>query len=359
MRPNASWRRRVERRRVNAPSRHRRAAPRRSVRRSFSRAALALAAAVLGASIAFAAEPIPLAFQPVPLERSEPPAGAVGRLHYRGGLKITSSDKRFGGLSGLVVTEDGARLLAVSDMGDWLSARLLYDQAGRLAGIDDGMMGRLVGRDVRPLAHRRSEQDAESLTALSNGDLIVTFERQHRIWRYPASDPPFARPPQPIGNPPEIESAPPNEGIEAFSVLSDGTYFAVAEGLAHPGGGLMAWTGDGTRWRTMAFAPQGTFRPTDAKATASGDVMVIERRFNPIEGAGVRLRLIARTAIQSTDMLAGDELAVLAPPMAVDNFEGLALRRSPSETLIYILSDDNFSPAQSTLLLMFALPDQR
>jgi len=44
--------------------------------------------------------------------------------------------------------------------------------------------------------------------------------------------------------------------------------------------------------------------------------------------------------------------------MTVDYFEGLALRRGENETLIYVLSDDNFSAAQSTLLLMFALPDQ-
>jgi hypothetical protein len=38
----------------------------------------------------------------------------------------------------------------------------------------------------------------------------------------------------------------------------------------------------------------------------------------------------------------------------IDNMEGLAVRRGPKgETLLYILSDDNYSPLQRTLLLMF------
>ena len=40
----------------------------------------------------------------------------------------------------------------------------------------------------------------------------------------------------------------------------------------------------------------------------------------------------------------------------MDNFEGIAARRGAAgESLIYLVSDDNFSDKQRTLLLMFAL----
>jgi hypothetical protein len=43
--------------------------------------------------------------------------------------------------------------------------------------------------------------------------------------------------------------------------------------------------------------------------------------------------------------------------MLVDNFEGIAARRGPKgETLIYLISDNNFRSGQRTLLMMFALP---
>ena len=50
-------------------------------------------------------------------------------------------------------------------------------------------------------------------------------------------------------------------------------------------------------------------------------------------------------------------LATLERPLTVDNFEGLACRPGAgAETLLYLVSDDNFSQDQRTLLLMFSLP---
>jgi len=40
----------------------------------------------------------------------------------------------------------------------------------------------------------------------------------------------------------------------------------------------------------------------------------------------------------------------------IDNMEGIAVRRGTNgETLLYMISDDNFSARQRTLLLMFEL----
>ena len=55
--------------------------------------------------------------------------------------------------------------------------------------------------------------------------------------------------------------------------------------------------------------------------------------------------------------LDGKVLANLAFQDAnIDNMEGLAVRRGPKgETLLYMISDNNFSMLQRTLLLMFEL----
>ena len=48
----------------------------------------------------------------------------------------------------------------------------------------------------------------------------------------------------------------------------------------------------------------------------------------------------------------------IAPPLTVDNTEGVAARRdNAGHTLIYLLSDNNYSVSQRTLLLMFKLTD--
>ena len=61
-------------------------------------------------------------------------------------------------------------------------------------------------------------------------------------------------------------------------------------------------------------------------------------------------------ALRPGATVSGQEIAILAPPLDVDNFEGVATRTGPhGETLIYLVSDDNFQPLEKTLLFMLEL----
>ncbi len=54
--------------------------------------------------------------------------------------------------------------------------------------------------------------------------------------------------------------------------------------------------------------------------------------------------------------LDGTAIAVLHPPLAVDNLEGVAARRGAAgETLLYLVCDDTFRATQRSQLLMFPL----
>ena len=54
--------------------------------------------------------------------------------------------------------------------------------------------------------------------------------------------------------------------------------------------------------------------------------------------------------------LVGRELGVLRPPAISENFEGIAARRAPDGgVLLYLLSDDNFTPLLRSLLLQFSV----
>lgn len=304
------------------------------------------------------ADPVSVQVRPIPLDRSQPPSTKVGKLEYRGGIQLESSDKRFGGFSSLWISPDGQRLLTLSDISDWLAARVVYGSAGELAGIADAEMGRLVGLDGRPLPAQTFETDAEGMEMVSTGGIIVTFERHHRIWFYPPAEPPFSIAPRALSVPPGLNDAPSNEGLEAFCQLPDGRFLAVTEGLRE-GDAFVGWIGDGKVWQKLTVAAHGAYQPTDAKALPNGDVLLLERRFNPLTGVGGRIRLIPAKEIVPGGRLTGEELADIAPPLSVDNFEGLGVRRGTNEWLIYIISDDNFQAIQRTYLMMFALPDAR
>lgn len=327
--------------------------------RFFRRALCALLlAAFMGVAGTAAADPVKVQVRPVPLDRSQPPSTKVGKLEYRGGIELESMDKRFGGFSSLWVSPDGQRMLTLSDVSDWLTANLVYGPSGELTGLADAEMGRLIGIDGHPLPAQTFETDAEALEVLSSGGIIVTFERHHRIWLYPPATPPFSLAPRALSTPPGLNDAPSNEGLEAFAELPDGRFLALTEGLRE-GDAFVGWIGDGKVWQKLTVATHGAYQPTDAKALPNGDVLLLERRFNPLTGVGGRIRLIPASQIVPGGRLIGEQMADIAPPLSVDNFEGLGVRRGNGEWLIYIISDDNFQSIQRTYLMMFALPDAR
>ncbi len=302
------------------------------------------------------AEPLALAARTVPLHAGDPARTRVGALRYRGGLELTSSDARFGGLSGLLVSEDGGRMTVLSDQGHWVTARLLYDGAGRLTGVAEAEIGELHGPGGAHLRGKR-DRDSEALTRLPDGAIVVAFERNHRLWRYPAGATPLAGQPAPLPTPSALEALRSNSGIEALATLSDGALFALAEGRREAAKSPAYLRRDGA-WAELAYRRHGGFRPTGAARLPDGDLLVIERSFNIIDGVAVRLRRIAAQTIVPGARLEGAAIAVLRPPLTVDNLEGIAARRNAAgETLIYLVSDDNFNPFQRTLLLLFALEE--
>lgn len=311
-------------------------------------------AAAAGGSV-LAAEAIAVTTRPVQFDLHDPERTLVGKLVYRGGLALSADHAAFGGWSDLRVTAGGRRMTAISDRGSWIEAELLYNGGGNLKSIGAARIGLLIDVAGAPVSGSRS--DAEGLAREPDGSWLVSFERRHRLWRYPAADPPFSRPPQVIPPPPGLDEAPSNRGLEALIRLAGGMLFALTEELIDAEGYTIGWIGDGTRWDRLRYKPATDFKPTGAAELPDGDVLVLERRFTVVEGPGARIVRLPRAALVPGATLTGKELAVIESPLAVDNFEGIDARKGPAgETLIYLISDDNFSIWQRTLLLMFELP---
>lgn len=292
---------------------------------------------------------------PVPLNPADPGDRVVGRLEYRGGLHLASEDPRFGGISSIRVLPDGDRLAAVTDEGYWLSARLVHE-GGRLVGVADVEMGPLLGPDGR-VPQGKDSRDAESLALLPDGSFVVGFEREHRLLRYPGGS---GRPdgvPAAVPSPPEHEKAPFNGGVEALVVLRGGSLFALTEYWLDKDL-VVGWTGGPDDWKRLGLRFEGALRPSDGAALPRGDVLIVERAYNPERGiVSVRVREIPHSAIRPGAALGGRLVAEFAPPLTLDNYEGIAVRRGEGgETRVLLASDDNLNHEQQrTLLLEFAL----
>jgi len=330
------------------------------MRRRLKLAAAALMLSALIGSAPARADPIALTAAPIALDPDHPEHVAVGRLTYRGGLVLQSDDARFGGWSDLHVSADGSSVLALSDHGFWLTAELGYDH-GRLAAAGHAQLGPLIDTTGARVVGRMS--DSEGLAMRPDGAIYISFERNHRVWLYPAADPPFSLPPRPVPTPARLVTAPDNGGIEALAWLSGGSLLALVEVL-RDGPDNVGWIGNdvGTTWRELHYRTAGTdYAPTGLtelppSTTHAGDVLVLERKFTIFSGRAARITRLARGTIRPGAHLQGEEIAHLQSPLTLDNFEGISAVRAPDGTVrLYIISDDNYTFLQRTLLFMFEM----
>ena len=299
-----------------------------------------------------------LRLEPIALLESAESPLRVDQLVFRAGFRLESDSEAFGGFSGLEYSPDGSEILAVGDRGFWLRARPDLDSSGALTGLDDVFLGPLKDHDGSSLDHQH-RWDSEEVVFLSPDEILVTFEHDHRAHRYDLDAegmPTGAGNPFPL--PEDLLRASANEGLETATRLPDGRLLILTEGLLDEHGDRIGWVGtvDGSGWEPFTLAAWEELQPTSATTLPDGRVVVLERSYSPEVGNRIRLSAFAASDLAPGARIQPTELAFLAAPMTLDNMEALAHFQAPGgETYLYLLSDDNFSDRQSTLLLQFEL----
>lgn len=325
--------------------------------------------------------PLAIESSPIGFSRTDRTATSEGRLRFLGGIRLTSSDPDFGGLSALLVSTDGSRFVAVSDQAHWVTGRLRYDD-GRLIGVEGDRIAPMLGLDGQPLSYKSG--DAEALASTSgndiDGDLLVGFEGRHRIWRYPFARDGVAARPSKVPVPEELHGAPRNGGLEGITLLAGDVFFCVSERYRDGRGDYRAWfltlpapepedtvlIARGARAAAVRHVSIRAILPfaiTDVRRLPAGDMLTLERRYSAVKGVGSQLRILPRAAVEkaarsgSLVPLDGRVIASFDADFEIDNMEGLALRQTEDgRTLVYLLSDDNFHRRmQSTLLILYEL----
>jgi len=310
------------------------------------------------------AERLTITAIPIDFDRDDPGRKEFGKLVWRGGFNLFAKSPFFGGYSGLVVAPSGKSLLAISDAGTWLRANIDYD-GRKLKGLSEASIGPILGRDGKPLAGD-ADQDSEGLTLVdgdtSKGTAYVAFERNHRVLRYPFTPDRFGPPDGGLALPAETKRMSANRGIEAIVPIRagrlKGATVLFSERLLDKNGNLRSWLIGGPALGAMSLKNMGGFDITDAAALPDGGIVVLERRFRYSEGVKMRIRRIAAKDLKPGALVSGEVLLEANDSLNIDNMEGIAVHRGASgETILTLISDDNFSALQRTLLMQFALPD--
>ena len=311
---------------------------------------LALASHLDSGAIATAA-PLVINSSTLPLDRDDPSRDRVGELVYRGGLVLTSSDAHFGGISGMRVRSDGA-VLTISDTGSWISFRLI-EQDEMLRSVEGIAIAPLL--DDKGRAGGKADRDAEALEyqLAGGGYATVAFEGSNSLWTYHPVDPlipdSFATPASDIERPAAMAGWPGNGGPETLCDTPRGRLI-IAEDATRADGSRDMLLGD---MRLAYHAPSG-YKPTDCQMTPDGkSVLILHRHFTPFTGVAAIIAELPLGSINEGKPVAARQIAQLAPPLSVDNMEGISIVEQDGRRFVYLVSDDNFNSLQRTLLMKF------
>lgn len=325
-----------------------------------SRCLLAAAALLLALPAAGHAQAVALDIAATPIDRFVPSGAArVGALEFRGGLVLSAASGDFGGWSGLVIDPDGAGILAVSDRGTWLAGRI-DSEGDRPTGIAQARLAPMRAAGGGTLAGQR-RGDVESLARIKGG-LVVGIERVQEIWRFDGADPLAMAGRRLLTDPglaklgsnegPEALLAPPSGSPAALIVIAEQSPDdpAILPGLLFGPLEKPAATG------RFAIERLDEFSATDAALSDDGMVYLLERRYDMLRGPAMRIRRFPLSEIAPGARIRGEVLVEANRSAAIDNMEAIALHRNAAgELILTLLSDDNFSPLQRTLLLRFAV----
>jgi hypothetical protein len=291
----------------------------------------------------------------------EPTRTKFGALTFRGGLILESPNSDFGGVSALRVDADGEHFLSLSDRGDWLRGRIVYRDHVPIA-IADAEMAPMLGPDGKSLKDH-GWYDTEAL-ALDGGTAYVGIERVHQIVRFDFAKDGLRARGRPIPVPGGLKLLPENKSLECLEVAPKdsplaGALITISERGLDSHGDLISFVIGGKNPQASGvFSLKRTddFDISDCAATPDGKLLVLERRFSWAKGVAIRIRSVPFASIKPGALVDGQELFFADMGYQVDNMEGLSVHRDAAGAVVLtMISDDNFSPLQRTLLLQFTL----
>jgi hypothetical protein len=303
-------------------------------------------------SITISARPI-AAFEPRAPEKTR-----FGQLVFRGGLGLSGSHPRFGGFSGLWRSPDGRDLVAVTDNGFWLTAKVV-SRAGKPVALEQAELAPILGSSGRPL-HRSRYYDTEGLTIV-DGVAYLGVERTHDLLRFDWATEGVRARAQTVPVPREVKRLPNNRGLEAIGVVPSGHALAGAVVAVAERSGRE--DDEATLGLILGGRQPGLFRVarhdgydiTDLAFLPGGDMLLLERWHRSLRGVGMRIRRIAGTSLKPGAMLDGPYLIEADLGQEIDNMEGMSVHRADGKTVLTLISDDNFSFLQRTVLLEFEM----
>jgi hypothetical protein len=223
-------------------------------------------------------------------------------------------------------------------------------------------MAPILGQDGKPLAPR-GWFDVESLVELE-GMFYIGIERVEQIVRFDYRRDGLLARGEPIAVPPDFKSFTFNKSLECLaagpkdSALA-GNLIVVTERSLDSAGNHRSFLLKGDHVDRFSVKRSDDYDISDCTILPPSDLLLLERRYSPARGVAMRIRRVPLASIKPDALVDGKSLIEADLAYQIDNMEGISVNRNArGETIITLVSDDNFSVVQRNLLLQFMLADE-
>ncbi|SDH83457.1 esterase-like activity of phytase family protein [Alloyangia pacifica] len=271
----------------------------------------------------------------------KPPARYIGTYTWH------NTHDRFGGFSGLEVSDDGHAFTAISDRGSIVMGTFRRED-GRITGLEATPVEKLL--DETGTRMHPDIDDAEGLAIGPDERLHVSFEGPPRIHASERYDLPATVLPEG----PFYANLQPNSGMEALAIDAEGRLLTLPERsglLTRP---FPVWRLEDGRWSHAFDLPRrGGFLAVGADIGPDGRFYLLEREFT-----GYAFRSRVRRFDIEDDEVRNETTLFESAPLEHDNLEGLAVwSPAPGRIRLTMISDDNFKFFQKTQIVEYDLPE--
>ncbi|MEO9515199.1 MAG: esterase-like activity of phytase family protein [Paracoccaceae bacterium] len=257
--------------------------------------------------------------------------GLAAELMLLSRMNLHAADPKFGGLSAIEISSDGAEAFLVSDRGALFRADISR-QSGKLTNIS-----------VERLPQSLRGFDSEGLAIDADGQWFVSLEGRSQV---------RALPKRRLPRHPDFRQFPGNGGLEALAIDRDGALWTLPETSAlqrHP---IPIYRFADRRWTIPRTLPRdGLFLPVGADFGPDGKLYILERHLNVL---GFRTRVRRITPGQTTP----PETLLKTAALTHGNLEGIAVwQDTQGRVRVTMVSDNNFKPYLRSEMVEYVLQE--
>lgn len=255
-----------------------------------------------------------------------------------------SPQDTFGGISGVVISPDGTRLLAITDRSRAVTVEITRTD-GAITSVETSPTISLNTLGGFEGTNRR--RDSEGLSYGPDGRIYISFEGVARVAAYDTID----SAPDELPIHPAFPSLVANGSLEALAIDADGAIYTMPERSGLYSRPFPVYRFQNGQWDIPFRIPRvGSYLIVGADFGPQGRLYILERAFS---GIGFRTR-VRRLDIDTMTL----ETLLETPNTTHGNLEGISVWENPSsETIITMVADDNFHFLLQTEIVEYRLKD--